>query len=284
MRIWPLHIVTLAAFYVLLYDPAVRYGDLGKVWANVLLLHAWLGNYVYVFNGNSVSWTLSVELAFYLLLPLLIVLSDRSVVLVLVVVSAATIAWATAIWSPEALPLSQDMTTGIAVIRTHPGSYLVQFAAGMLAGRLFSRRDWTRLPSAAATSLEIPRRGLVRISYFLKNDGIFYYFGWRTGTNAATQFWLMHAWGMIFFLPVIFMLAIGRGRVSALLRNRVLVFLGEISFRHLYVPPDHHQPCLQARFPVTVDHDSGRSRHKCGVGGALSRRRAPGAEEPARRN
>ncbi len=80
-RIWPLHIVTLVAALALLSDPADPFKDTGKAWASVLLIQSWFCNQVYAFNGNSVSWTLSVELAFYIAFPFLTMLSSRMLVL-----------------------------------------------------------------------------------------------------------------------------------------------------------------------------------------------------------
>lgn len=225
-RIWPLHVVTLIAAFALLPDPASPFKDISKVWSSILLVQSWLGNWVYVFNGNSVSWTLSVEMAFYLAFPFLIMMSGRAMLVALALVSVATIAWASIYWMP--VELSDDVTSGEAIVRTHPGAYLVLFVAGILAGRAFYRRSWTAVPTHAASILEFAAVALC-VFYFLYNQAMLNFVAWRWGLDPLLL-WLKTACGILFLLPVVFVLAIGRGWISTLLRRRVMVLLGDISF------------------------------------------------------
>ena len=60
-RIWPLHLVTLAAAMLLFADSRNPYFDPTRLWATIPMIHAWLGNGIYALHGNAVSWTISVE-------------------------------------------------------------------------------------------------------------------------------------------------------------------------------------------------------------------------------
>lgn len=227
-RIWPLHIVTLIATFVLLWNPADPFKDISKAWASILLIQAWFGNHLYAFNGNSVAWRLLVELAFYIVFPFLTMFSSRVIVAVTAAITIATLLWAEAYWG--AVNLSDNVTSGTAIMLQHPGAFLVQFSAGILAARAFLRKDWRGLSSTAATTLELLATALC-VFYFLYNRRLVNGAMLHLDLELGPLFYLIRiVFGIIFFLPIIFVLAVGKGWVSAVLRNRVLVFAGEISF------------------------------------------------------
>nr|WP_314266237.1 acyltransferase [uncultured Moellerella sp.] len=68
-RIYPLHILTLilALPFFLINSP-----DFLSLLSNVFLLQAFIPNDSYYFSLNAPSWSISVEMLFYLLFPLLI--------------------------------------------------------------------------------------------------------------------------------------------------------------------------------------------------------------------
>ncbi len=71
--------------------------------------------------------------------------------------------WAYAYWFP--VKITDDVTSGKAIIQQHPGAFLVLFSAGMLAGRTFLKRDWNSLACRTATMLEVLAAGLC-VFYF----------------------------------------------------------------------------------------------------------------------
>jgi Acyltransferase family len=70
-RLWPVHVVTLVLALLLFPEIMLRSGwwALG---ANIAALHAWIPRGDFFFSFNAVSWSISCELGFYLLFPLLI--------------------------------------------------------------------------------------------------------------------------------------------------------------------------------------------------------------------
>jgi peptidoglycan/LPS O-acetylase OafA/YrhL len=75
-RIWPLTLLlTIFAFTVVAAQERIP-GTVGQV-ANILLIQAWWPKGSWYFGGNGVSWSLSCEMFFYLLFPLLILAVRR---------------------------------------------------------------------------------------------------------------------------------------------------------------------------------------------------------------
>ncbi|PRH80501.1 acyltransferase [Streptomyces solincola] len=79
LKIYPGHVITWAGTLLMLWviGPMMLMGSLaetstGPVVANLFLVQAWIPDLSYLFSVYGVNWSVSCEIAFYLLLPLLI--------------------------------------------------------------------------------------------------------------------------------------------------------------------------------------------------------------------
>jgi peptidoglycan/LPS O-acetylase OafA/YrhL len=224
-RLWPVHFVTF-----LIAARLFGGNDTWKVYAlNLTLLHAWLPVSSYVFSVNWVSWTISVEAAFYLLFPLIaFALHLRMIFGALAIAAAATLLWLHVSFSPIAM---YDMPpfgfSPFHMIQQSPAVRLLEFVAGIVAGRLFLAGQGSKIVRGNATWLEAA--GVLGVlGYATTSDQIGIYL--LTKGFASLAIWYYQSGGFVLFALMIFVFAHGAGRLSALLSLSPIVLLGEISF------------------------------------------------------
>lgn len=171
----------------------------------------------------GVWWTLPIEFAFYLVLPLLLPwLTPRRVLPLLFGAVALTVAYR---WHAFEATRALDIGYRVVALEQLPGR-IDQFVVGMVAAWLVVRADAAgRAPSirAGRTILALGLAGAVACALALAAVQADYWEGHP----------LLFAWHATFSLPVACLVvgAIYGGRVpAALLANRAMVFLGTISY------------------------------------------------------
>jgi peptidoglycan/LPS O-acetylase OafA/YrhL len=134
-RIWPAHLATLALAGAML----VGWSTPGPLAANVLLIQAWIPLPNYYFSYNAASWSLSTELGFYLLFPLLIWRFAERWWWLLAAAAALVLGLI-------ALPLTH--ASAHALLYISPLGRLFEFVLGMATALL-----WQRLPKLSLVRL-----------------------------------------------------------------------------------------------------------------------------------
>ncbi len=224
-RIWPLHLTTIALIVFLVPSYAtwiLRNPDAAI--ANVLLLQSWTADKAFTSSLNGVSWSISTEMFFYLLFPLLLVVRRFwIVVLAVAAITSAGLYWVEA---------NIDRFDNIHPLVLHfPPLRLFEFVVGMWAAKIF--RD--RHSVGASTRSNLLRNGLLEVAAIGLVVASVVALGLiRPQLGAvglkATALWLTQSGSVMVFAASIYVFAIGSGFVSRLLHARFLVLLGEISF------------------------------------------------------
>ncbi len=221
-RIWPVHLLALGLAALLPVAPVP--GRPGPALANALLVHAWVPDLGYIQSYNSVSWTLSIEAFFYLLLPGLLWAAARwrsagPVTLTLAAAAAWLLPAGLVLWHAGHLgPWSLYLCNVCPAVR------LGEFAVGGLLGLALVRAGgpgkepptrrgwlfWTVLELAAVLAVAVMVKRSDRVHLLFRLSG--YY------TPA--------------FALVVAVFARQRGALSGLMAGRLPVYLGEVSFAY----------------------------------------------------
>ena len=206
-RIWPMHVLMLAAFIgleaarlVFHFDgaePFTRDRSVGAIFTNLALVQAWHVHPYLTWNGPS--WTLSAEWACYLIFAGLVLVAPRRfrwIGLVLAIIGGVLVVSYARRW--------MNTTYDFAVPRAVYGFFLGCLLQGL----------WTNIPrlkGLAATGLEIAAVAVVCL-----------FVAWAEGpvTVAVT----------LVFVVLVWVFAGEEGRVSRLLDHPALVTLGRWSF------------------------------------------------------
>ncbi|EHR51978.1 putative acyltransferase [Saccharomonospora marina XMU15] len=229
-KIYPNHLVTFllaVALLLALHKPVTGW------WQNLLLIHAWFPDQAIFNSANVVSWSLACEAVFYLLFPLL----HRW----LVRIPCSTLWWwaCGSVVAVLCMPLlAQALVPATGGDPTQPGSSLsqvwflyifppvclLQFVLGMVMARIVLSGRWIGLPLPLAAVLLLGGYALALVVPY------------NFGVNATT------------IVPVALVIAAGavadvRG-TATLLRGRVAVWLGEVSFAFYLV---HYLVLLHGR-------------------------------------
>lgn len=225
-RIMPAYVVTVLAAY-LVYHFRAAGPNPGHTWEglfrNLTLTQIYTDNYLYAFlhQGLTQMWSLAVEVAFYVVLPLLAYLllvglcrrrwRPRLLLAGLCALSLITPAWLILVHTTDFLPDGARLWL--------PG-YLAWFLAGMILAAL------AQLGMRAYAVVCIP---LAVVCYFIASTPI-------AGEPTTSPQGLGAALVKAAFYAVIAALAVAplalgnRGLYSRLLASRPMVFLGEISY------------------------------------------------------
>lgn len=232
-RIWPAHAVILLLLLAVGYDvmPAIDSTRLPHALANLALVQSWFPYAGYFFGYNSVSWSISTEMGFYALFPLLIAAFGRTwlwkLVLAFVLgIAAVAIAHRYQV-APFQYPAGGVVMEGL--IYVNPLARLFEFVLGMCTALLWGRHHArVRLSPAGWLVAEAAVLALVLFNVSIASR-LFGPAAAALGTPG--NYWLVMS--LAPSLPtalLLLVMASSRGPVARLLAARPLVYLGEVSF------------------------------------------------------
>ena len=234
-RVWPLHITTLLLCLALIPERArVTPDSLLPTLANLTLTQSWIPKAAYFFSYNSVSWSISTEVFFYLLFPFLAKNLVRTWHWKLLGVLAAAIAVLFLASTHLVQPYNPEkpyQASMMGVTYISPFLRIVEFFLGMLTALAFSKSKamLEKIKVATWTILELGALALVAPMAYLSNSAIALLRGSPLHSEPLAEY-LTHAGGAPAFMVVIFFTAFGKGFIAKFLTWRPLVILGEASF------------------------------------------------------
>lgn len=232
-RIVPLHWLTLAIAIFLLHKQSGSWDFFSteSFWLNFFLLHAFFNQMDIMNSYNMVSWSLSDEMFFYLLFPLLIRFRTWMLVVILFLLIVAALTW---------LPVTLPFTSFHLPMYTNQWKYYAYFfpvfrLADFLAGIILYRawRAQNTLPSTLASALQGTSLIILGLFYSL-----------HAGISEIYRYDFYYALPMAF---LIYAFAYQNGFFARLLANRPMVILGEASFAFYMI---HQMEVYYMGYPI----------------------------------
>jgi len=200
--------------------------------SNLLMIQAWIPIPSYYFALNAVAWSVSVELGFYLLFPLLqrrLQQKNGQIIIILVPLIIATLLFLICLWYNlpfDARP-GHEQATWIGLAYINPLSRLKEFTFGMLAGIAYIRlkeQNSKILKNKTILSIaEFALIGILAVGFFNVSAPI------TKNPTLISVFLYQIAMGAMFG-AMITVFAAGEGLISKGLNKRWLQIGGEISF------------------------------------------------------
>ena len=233
-RLWPVHAVCLIVLPIVVPAGSVTFDGPGMFskWvtlaANVTLIHALFPYLSYIFSWNSVSWSISTEMFFYLAFPFLLGGLTRFWLYYLTGSAVAIAGFVGLAHWFHLAPLSQDVNaiTIMSLDYANPVFRLFEFCLGMASYLAWRNRPrWLDNP-AIATVAECTILGILAV-WFL---GGFRTFQGLVKGDGTVDGWVEIAGSCWAFALLIVVMAKGRGVIGRVLSLRLPVWLGEISF------------------------------------------------------
>jgi len=216
-RIWPLHAVTLAAAVGLALllratgrdDPAFPFGELPL---HVLLIQNW--GFTDALDWNDPAWSISCELAAYLLFPLLVLAVDWRKL-----PTAATLCVAAALLLALHVAMHGAASLGNDIPRYGLIRCLCEFATGTLVASLFLRM---RKPMTAGHASRHPASGATP-ERMVMGGAVLAAIAWALGTPETLA-------APATFAALLLALALTSARGRSPLEGGMIHYLGEISY------------------------------------------------------
>jgi peptidoglycan/LPS O-acetylase OafA/YrhL len=230
-RLWPGHLVGF--LFCCLVLPV--YVDLipsliPNTIANLVLVQGWIPQAGYFYSFNAVSWSLSTEVAFYLLFPLLIRNFGRTWALKLgasLVLLCVMVTVANTLDAPP--PVNDPLGLRHGLVYINPLARLAEFVFGMTVCLLWQRlRTNSRFDLRLCTIGEVATIMLILALMYISKQ-------WSTpaeewlGLGGAIWFNFVGC-TFVGFGALILFAALGRGLIARALSHPFPILLGEISY------------------------------------------------------
>lgn len=206
-RIYPLHVLTFAfTFYLSYYNNLDNIIFWFKSFTNLFLIQSFVPFKEYFFSFNGVSWSISNEMFFYLVFPLLIALFSKlkKYAFFLLIIPLAIII----------LRPSTDVNHWEYYI--NPLFRIFDFFLGIVLHDLYLKYKDCEILKKKGTLLEVGAIVLFLIFYAVR-------------TNVSQDF----RWSLYYWIPMaslIFVFGLQGGKISKFISKRIFIWLGEISF------------------------------------------------------
>lgn len=228
-KLYPLHLVTMAAFIVLNTSAKIYHGItteivrdlLGKFFLNATLLQSWYPNRDVSTALNGVSWYLSVMMFLYFIFPYLRVFVQRTRIGRLCLISVAVLCMEIISCIPFIRIFGNESPVYIWFMYCFPIFRTGDFFIGCVLARIYLEGDFSGIGFWQASILEFMAVIMTAV--------VSLWFGhWHHNIILIA----MHNWTTLYILPAaawVFLFALSRGAVTKAFSNRLFIRIGDLS-------------------------------------------------------
>lgn len=235
-RIWPAHITAIGLLIVLTSNMNIVGLSTGAAiftgFANVFLFQSLIPLKDVFLAFNGVAWSISTEMFFYFLFPLLILGAGckwkfKLSLLILIVVFYL---WFAAAWS---IPTNETRSSSVSLmglIYVNPFVRVLEFFVGISACESYiNMKPHVHKFSGYFTVLEIAIVILVLLCMYI-SPNLSSFLGWQGEYFRVIFYYLDKVGFFLGFALLIIVFAFGKGVLARFLSLKPMIFLGEISF------------------------------------------------------
>lgn len=194
----------------------------------IFLVQSWWPTIASTLTWNSVSWSISTEMFFYAMFPLLLVLVRKyTLIFALVSVLPLVVVWLIGLCA-QIPPTGDVFSVTLDALAYFPPTRLLEFSLGIIACRVWQRSArGVEIDLWAATALEV---GAVLMLIIWFSAGWPMISGGISSDSIVGRTWFAKCGSCLILAIFVAMMASGRGVVGKLLAFPILVHLGECSF------------------------------------------------------
>jgi len=226
-RIWPSYAMAIILFILAFPSSMKAPGALSYLVANLTMTQAWFFNRAYFTAFNTPSWSLSVEMFFYICFPYFLRSLQTTWLPKLtfsVLLALACIALCTFEQYPNFVAFGSSAPP---LVNICPLSRLFEFVLGMSTGMFFLKSARPHISKLKGTVLEFSALALVTLSLFSPRL-------WQLSASmqwaSAIRCWFIYGGVAPAYAALIYALASRNGALGRLLNIKPLTYLGELSF------------------------------------------------------
>ncbi|MEH3454096.1 acyltransferase [Phytobacter diazotrophicus] len=229
-RIFPVHAFTLficiIAFWPDIYSAGS--GNLDTMFiSNIFMIQSWIPDIKYYFSFNGVSWSISTEIGFYMLFPLMIYLIKRfgAISFVIPAIASACMIYLTIQWQLPIVGVNVIDATGMIYI--NPLCRFFEFSLGIAACMVYEKITTSDIKVLRTSTVSI-----LSLVMIFASSSLVYYVGriFQTSPQWPVSIYMFQNGMGIFFAVTICLVAACNGWIARALGNKFFVWLGEISF------------------------------------------------------
>ncbi|KAF2394742.1 acyltransferase family protein [Pseudomonas frederiksbergensis] len=233
-RIWPMHMFALLLLIIFVRNDVATYDGVGlfskssQFVVDVFLLQSLTPFEIIIFSWNSVSWSISTELFFYLAFPFLLMNINSTWRLKMVSAAFISVGYAFLIFT-----LLNEQTSGkglitpSSAIHANPIFRAFEFCLGICSWVIWRKYiKKLKLSFFVWSIIEIAVVVNVAVWVLFFHKALLAFFDDASPLKLIFRI-LGSAW---VYAALIIVCASGRGVIGKILNNKALIFLGEISF------------------------------------------------------